>query len=85
MADKMSRDLGERFEKAGQEEAVPVIVTLRRGADVSAFELEGFEIRHRYESIPAVAGTLKAGKAERLAALDEVSAIESDEGEVRAL
>jgi hypothetical protein len=83
--EKMSPELAHRLDAADTDERVSVIVTLRPDADVSMLERHGLEIRHRYESVPSVAGTLRAGKANELAALDEVKLIESDEGEVRAL
>jgi hypothetical protein len=85
MTEKMTPGFAQRLETASEDERVPVIVTLRPGTDVSAFEDEGLEIRHRYDSITAVAGSLKAGVATQLAARNEVERIESDEGEVRAL
>lgn len=85
MSTKLSPGLAERLEQADADDGVPVIVTLRPGADVSELERHGLEIRHRYESISSVAGTLKAGRAPELAALDEVELIEGDEPELRAL
>jgi hypothetical protein len=85
MTEKMAPGFAQRLKTASEDERVPVIVTLRPGTDVSKFEHEGLEIRHRYDSITAVAGSLKAGVANQVAAHDEVERIESDEGEVRAL
>jgi hypothetical protein len=85
MIEKMSSELADRLDAADPEEGVPVIVRLRPEADVSLLEDHGLQIRHRYETMPSVAGTLTAGHASELAALDEVELIESDEGEVRAL
>jgi hypothetical protein len=85
MTRKLEPEFAERLEQADQEEAVPVIVTVRPGTDVAELEERGLKIRHRYESIPSVAGTMPAGKASALAALEQVERIESDEGEMRAL
>jgi hypothetical protein len=85
MSGKMTPDLARRVDAAGAEEGVPVIVTLRPDADISVLERKGLEIQRRAESAPIVTGTLKAGQAGALAALDEVELIESDEGEMRAL
>jgi hypothetical protein len=85
MTRKLEPEFAQRLDQADDEEAVPVIVTVQPGTDVSELEQRGLEIRHRYESIPSVAGTVPAGRARELAALDQVERIESDEGEVRAL
>lgn len=66
------------------DDAIPVIVTVRPGADPAAMETRGLKVDRALESVSAVAGTVSAGDIEALAALDEVRAIEYD-GEIHAL
>jgi hypothetical protein len=85
MTTKLTEELARRLEGADAEEMVPVIVTVRPGADVSQLEHHGLVIERRFESIPSIAGTLKAAEAGGLAALDQVELIEPDDRGVHAL
>ncbi len=66
------------------EHEIPVIVTVRPGADVAAMEGRGLTVERTLGSVSAVAGTVAAHELESLAALDDVRNIEYD-GEIHAL
>ena len=66
------------------DDPIPVIVTLRPGAGMTAIESQGLRVERAIESVSVVAGTTTARQIEGIAALDEVQAIEYD-GETHAL
>ncbi len=82
MSGKISDGLLKRLDETSITEPqreVPVIVTLRGGADLAALEQKGLKIQRAFANIPAVAGTLVAADVNALAELDQVETIEYDE------
>jgi hypothetical protein len=84
MSTKISEELATRLEEAEAQAAMPVIVTLKPGAEVTELEHKGLKVRKVFESISAVAGTLTPAAAPGLAELEQVEKVEYD-GEVHAL
>jgi len=84
MATKFSDEFSRRLQTAEPEAGMPVIVTLRPGADVAELTRKGLEVNSVFENISAVAGTVTPRAARELAELEDVELVESD-GEVHAL
>ena len=87
MAPKISDELRKRLEeveKTEAQQAIPVIVSVTPGTDLTALEQNGLRIQQIFENISAVAGILNATQANQLAKLDQVELIEYD-GELWAL
>jgi hypothetical protein len=64
-------------------EDVPVIVTLSSEADVETLPEKGLKVRHSYENVAAVSGTIPAAKLDALVEASGVKRIEYD-GEMHA-
>ena len=87
MTTKVSDELLKQLEEAEKEEPqreIPVIVTIKAGADPTTLEQKGFRIQRIFESISAISSTLTAAEVNELAQLDQVEVIEYD-GPVWAL
>ena len=83
MASKLDGELN-RLAKAEPERLVPVIVTLKPGADTKALQAKGLRIKQQLPLISGVSGTLTARDALAVAGLDDVIAVEFD-GQMHAL
>ena len=84
---KMNESLARRVEAMGPADhqvEIPVIVTLNPGGDPTALEQAGLRVKHRFEAVTAVAGTVTLGDLDGLTALAQVESVEYD-AEVRAL
>jgi hypothetical protein len=82
MSEKISASVLKRLDEAataGPQREIPVIVTIKRGADLTALEQKGLTIQRTYENISAVAGTIPAAEVSALAELDQVEIIDYDE------
>jgi hypothetical protein len=82
MSSKISNALSSRLSEAATTDPpreIPVIVTVKTGADLATLEQKGLKIHHTFQNIPAVAGTLTASDVNALAELDQVEKIEPDE------
>jgi len=87
MGTKIDAELSNRLreaESAEPQREIPVIVRLREGADIAELERRGLRVQGRYESIPAVYGTIAASAMSRVEALDSVVQMEFD-GRAQAL
>jgi len=84
MTAKIDDELLKRLEKAEPQQEIPVIVTVKPGADLSGLKQKGLKIEHTFDHIPAVSGTLTAAIANDVAQSDQVESIEYD-GKVWAL
>lgn len=80
---ELLRHLEETEQRQPQRE-IPVIVTFRKGADISTLEEKGFNVQRTFESISAVSATLTPAQVREVAQLDSVVTIEYD-GKVYAL
>ena len=81
MGTKIDAELSQHLrdaESAEPQREIPVIVTLSEGADVAELERRGLKVRGRYESIPAVYGTIAASAVSQVEGLDSVAQIEYD-------
>lgn len=86
MAAEVSNELRQIIQakkKTDPEEDVPVIVTLSTEADVEGLREKGLKVRFPYENVPAVSGTIPAGKLDALVEASGVERIEYD-GEMHA-
>ena len=82
MAEKISPSVLERFNEAATadpQKEIPVIVTVKTGADLAALEQKGLKIQRTFQNISAVAGTIPAAEVRALAEADQVETIEYDE------
>jgi hypothetical protein len=82
MSAKISANLLQRLDEAvitDPQREIPVIVTIRRGADLAALEQKGLKIQRTFQNISAVAGTIPVGEVNTLSEVDEVEAIDYDE------
>jgi hypothetical protein len=82
MSAKISANLLQRLDEAAitdPQREIPVIVTIRSGADLAALEQKGLKIQRTFQNISAVAGTIPVGEVNTLAEVDEVEAIDYDE------
>jgi hypothetical protein len=82
MSAKISANVLRRLDEAAitdSQREIPVIVTIRRGADLAALEQKGLKIQRTFQNISAVAGTIPVGEVNTLADVDEVEAIDYDE------
>lgn len=84
MSAKIGEELARRLAEADPEAEVPVLVTLKPGADPAALQRGGMKVGRSFQAIPVVAGTVRADRVRQLAELGEVELIDYD-GEVRAL
>lgn len=87
MGTKIDAELSQHLreaESAEPQREIPVIVTLSEGADVAELERRGLKVLGRYESIPAVYGTIAASAVSQVEGLDSVARIDYD-GRARAL
>lgn len=81
MPGKIDSQLQTRLDEAASQDPqreIPVVITLKVGADVTALERTGMKVQRAFEAIPAVAGTVTASQARQLAQLDQVELIEAD-------
>ncbi len=81
MATKMSQELLERVQESAAtdpESEIPVIVTVKAGADVASLEQQGMKVKRVFSAISAASGTIPAQTAQALEGLDEVEKIEYD-------
>jgi hypothetical protein len=82
MSPKISANVLQRLDEAAitdPQREIPVIVTIRSGADLAALEQKGLKIQRTFQNISAVAGTIPVGEVNTLAEVDEVEAIDYDE------
>jgi hypothetical protein len=82
MSAKISANVVKRLDEAAitdRHREIPVIVTIRRGADLAALEQKGLKIQRTFQNVSAVAGTIPVGEVNTLAEVDEVEAIDYDE------
>jgi hypothetical protein len=82
MSPKISANVLQRLDEAAitdPQREIPVIVTIRSGADLAALEQKGLKIQQTFQNISAVAGTIPVGEVNTLAEVDEVEAIDYDE------
>jgi hypothetical protein len=82
MSAKISANLLKRLDEAAiadPHREIPVIVRVRRGADLAALEQKGLKIQRTFQNIADVAGTIAVAEVNTLAQLDEVEFIDSDE------
>ena len=81
MSTKIDAELSQQLREAEISEPqreIPVIVRLSEGADVAELERLGLKVQGRYESIPAVYGTLRASAVRQIETLNSVARIEYD-------
>jgi len=81
MGTKIDAELARQLREAQTTEphrAIPVIVTLNKGADVAELERRGVKVHGRYESISAVYGTVDASAVSQVEDLPSVKTIEYD-------
>ena len=81
MATKLDPELTKYLhttESGDRQREVPVIVTLREGADVVELERHGLKVAGKYASISAVYGSIAASAMSQLEGLDFVTRIEYD-------
>lgn len=87
MSTKISEELSRQLKEVGKAsptKALPVIITIDENLDLDALQEEGFKLKHRFDIINAVAGTLPAAAVAAVAQLKQVQQIDYD-GEVEAL
>ena len=78
MSTKIDTELARQLRDGEPQREIPVIVTLREGADPAEVERRGLKLHGRIESISAVYGTLAASAVPQVEALDSVKTIEYD-------
>lgn len=83
VSDELLKQLGEA-EREEPQRKIPVIVTIKAGADPTTLEQKGLVIQRIFESISAISSTLTAAEVNELAQLDQVEVIEYD-GSIWAL
>jgi hypothetical protein len=82
MSTKITAELLKRLDEAAitdPQREIPVIVTIRREADLAGLEQKGLKIQRTFQNISAVAGTIPVAEVNALAELDQVEAIDYDE------
>jgi hypothetical protein len=82
MSTKISTNLLKRLDEAARadpQREIPVIVSIRGGADLAALEQKGLKIQRTFQNISAVAGTIPVGEVNTLAEVDEIESIDYDE------
>lgn len=86
MSAKIGEELSQQLKavKESSEEELPVVITVRKGADLAALKEQGLKVEHTFDVINSVSGTLPAAAVKSVARLDEVQRIDYD-GEVQAL
>ncbi|MCP4989425.1 MAG: hypothetical protein GY928_26215 [Colwellia sp.] len=87
MTSKINDELLKQMKESEQKnlkQELPVIVSFTSNANLSALKQKGLKIKHIFENISALSGTMTAEEIKELALLDEVECIEYD-GTVTAL
>jgi hypothetical protein len=82
MAEKISATVLKQLDEAATTDPrreIPVIVTIRTGADLAALAQKGLKIQRTFQNISAVAGTIPSANVNALADLDQVETIDYDE------
>lgn len=86
MSAKIGEELSQQLKdiEEASEEELPVIITVKEGANLAALKEKGLKVQHTFDIINAVSGTLPAAAIRSVARLAEVQHIDYD-GEVQAL